>query len=241
MDNQVESDQSPLDTLSQDERVKELSELIARYRVTMNQLVGRMMYLERQFRRSSDAAADMVGGFVDSFVESCSSVPDNPSEWDGGKCYSSDEAYACVRKMYIAARNLRRVAKKIVTIRRHFYRDLKILRERHLRGESAFDRSANLRINQRRQWSAAERKKIWENSEKQCRYCGIFLESPAGDIMHVDHIVPVIAGGGDDLDNLAAACVTCNLKKNAKSEECFLAELLAGKPFLLLDGISKLD
>jgi 5-methylcytosine-specific restriction endonuclease McrA len=224
--------------LPEGDRVKELSELIARYRVAMNQLVGRMMYLERQFRRSSDASAEMVGGFVDSFLESCSSVPDNPEEWEGGKCYTSDAAYACVRQMYIAARDLRRTAKMIVTIRRHFYRDLVILRERHMRGESGFDSAANLRINQRRQWTAAERKKIWTNSEKQCRYCRTSLESAGGDIMHIDHIVPVIAGGSDDLDNLTAACVTCNLKKNAKSEERFLAELLAGNQLPLFDDSS---
>jgi 5-methylcytosine-specific restriction endonuclease McrA len=130
--------------------------------------------------------------------------------------------------MYVSGRDLRRAAKKIVTVRRHFYRDLKILHQRHSQGESAFDKAANLRIDQRRQWTAKERKTIWENSEKQCRYCGIPLATPAGDVMHIDHIVPVIAGGGDDIDNLGAACVICNLKKNAKSEERFLAELLSG-------------
>jgi 5-methylcytosine-specific restriction endonuclease McrA len=213
--------------LPKTERSRELSELIARYRVMMNQMVARMLYLERQFRRASDGSAKMVCGFVDSFLESCSSVPDVPEEWDGGKCFSSDEVYTSVRLMYVAARDLRRAAKSIVTIRRHFYRDLKILQERHGRGQSAFDKDANLRINERRQWTNAERKKVWERSEKQCRYCGAILESPNGDSMHIDHIVPVVAGGGDDLDNLAAACIPCNLKKNAKSEERFLAELLA--------------
>jgi 5-methylcytosine-specific restriction endonuclease McrA len=214
--------------MSEHERVKELSELIARYRVTMNQMVSRMLYLERLFRRSSDTSARKVCGFVDSFLESCTTVPENPEECVGGKCYTSEELYSCVRQMYIAGRDLRRVAKKIVTIRRHFYRDLSILHQRHSQGESAFDRDANLRIDQRRQWTAKERRTIWENSEKECRYCGVPLASCSGDIMHIDHIVPVIAGGGDDIDNLGAACVTCNLKKNAKSEEKFLAELLAG-------------
>ena len=225
-------------SLPEGEHERELSELVARYRVTMNQLVGRMMYLERRFRRASDSAAEMVGSFVDSFFESCSPVPDKPEEWNGAKCYTSDEVYARVQQMYVNARDVRRVAKKIVTIRRHFYRDLKILHERHRQGESAFDRAANLRINQRRQWTAAERMKIWVKSEKRCRYCEVHLESPAGEIMHVDHIVPVIAGGGDDLDNLCAACVACNLKKNAKSEERFLADLLAGNQFSVLDGAS---
>jgi 5-methylcytosine-specific restriction endonuclease McrA len=230
--------QNSPDPLPQSEQVRELAELIARYRVTMNQLTGRMLYLERRFRRSSDGAAELVGGFVDSFIESCTSVPEKPEEWEGDKCYTSDEAYESVRQMYLFARDLRRAAKRIVTIRRHFYRDLRILRDRHFQGESAFDASANLRINQRKQWSAAERKKIWTNSEKRCRYCGQFLDSYTGDVMHVDHIVPVVAGGGDDIENLAASCATCNLKKNAKSEERFLAELLAGAGVPLLDGIA---
>jgi 5-methylcytosine-specific restriction endonuclease McrA len=237
MDNQPRLFENPPDSLPATDCARELSELIARYRVTMNQLVARMLYLERQCRRASDASAKMVSGFVDSFLESCSSVPEHPEEWDGGKCFTSEELYQCVRLSYVAGRDLRRVAKKIITIRRHFYRDLTILRQRHDLGQSAFDRDANLRINERRQWTAAEREKVWTNSEKKCRYCGYPLDSPRGDVMHIDHIVPVIAGGGDDVDNLAAACVTCNLKKNAKSEERFLAALLAtdAQPSLLGD------
>lgn len=30
---------------------------------------------------------------------------------------------------------------------------------------------------------------------------------------HVDHIVPLAAGGGDELSNLRAACATCNLAR----------------------------
>jgi hypothetical protein len=33
---------------------------------------------------------------------------------------------------------------------------------------------------------------------------------------HVDHIVPVIAGGHDTGDNLALACVSCSLRKAAR-------------------------
>jgi hypothetical protein len=33
---------------------------------------------------------------------------------------------------------------------------------------------------------------------------------------HVDHVVPVIAGGHDTGDNLALACVSCSLRKAAR-------------------------
>lgn len=214
--------------IPEDKRVAEVRELVAQYRVRMNKLTGQLMFLERQFRRASDESAGMVCGFVDDFLGEIASVPDEIPKWKEEDWYSSDEVYASVREMYFAGRNLRRVAKKIVTLRRHFYRDLQILKQRHLVGQSAFDRDSNLRLQQRKQFSQKEREKIWIQSERICRYCKGRLESFAGDIMHVDHIVPVVVGGTDDIENLTAACVTCNLKKNAKSEDEFLAALLLG-------------
>lgn len=41
-----------------------------------------------------------------------------------------------------------------------------------------------------------------------CHYCG----SPHAH--QVDHIVPRIDGGSDDLGNLIAACLSCNLRKH---------------------------
>lgn len=51
----------------------------------------------------------------------------------------------------------------------------------------------------------------------QCCYCGA-----AGVPLHVDHIKPVALGGRDDLSNLCAACVSCNLRKGAKSLDAWL-------------------
>jgi hypothetical protein len=48
----------------------------------------------------------------------------------------------------------------------------------------------------------------------KCCYCGA---SPAKDpnvILHVDHILPWSKGGETELENLQAACSTCNLGKN---------------------------
>ncbi|UIE40425.1 HNH endonuclease [Leptodesmis sichuanensis A121] len=35
---------------------------------------------------------------------------------------------------------------------------------------------------------------------------------------HIDHIVPVVAGGETTADNLALACVSCSLRKGARQE-----------------------
>jgi len=50
-----------------------------------------------------------------------------------------------------------------------------------------------------------------------CQYCG--RSAPEVEL-HVDHVVPVAEGGGNDPGNLTAACVECNL---GKSDE-FLAD-----------------
>lgn len=43
-----------------------------------------------------------------------------------------------------------------------------------------------------------------------CRYCG----SKAPDVrLHVDHVIPRRHGGTDDLWNLTAACMECNIAK----------------------------
>ena len=43
-----------------------------------------------------------------------------------------------------------------------------------------------------------------------CRYCG---RSSPDVVMHVDHVIPLSAGGTHDIDNLIAACESCNLGK----------------------------
>ena len=35
---------------------------------------------------------------------------------------------------------------------------------------------------------------------------------------HIDHIIPVVAGGETTSDNLALACVSCSLRKGARQE-----------------------
>ncbi len=45
-----------------------------------------------------------------------------------------------------------------------------------------------------------------------CQYCGA---TPPVALLHVDHIIAVASGGGNDMDNLVTACDHCNLGKAA--------------------------
>ncbi|MCC6756031.1 MAG: HNH endonuclease [Solirubrobacterales bacterium] len=47
-----------------------------------------------------------------------------------------------------------------------------------------------------------------------CQYCG---RRAPNVVLHVDHVVAVVAGGSNDLDNLLTACSTCNVGKGGRS------------------------
>jgi hypothetical protein len=49
----------------------------------------------------------------------------------------------------------------------------------------------------------------------RCEYCGLAQEGQEATF-HVDHIVPRAAGGPTEADNLALACVSCSLRKEAR-------------------------
>ncbi|MCB9792499.1 MAG: HNH endonuclease [Alphaproteobacteria bacterium] len=51
----------------------------------------------------------------------------------------------------------------------------------------------------------------------RCEYCRL---SQLGQeaTFHVDHVRPRVAGGGTTLDNLALACVSCSLRKGARTQ-----------------------
>ena len=64
---------------------------------------------------------------------------------------------------------------------------------------------------------ADARRRVIQRAENRCEYCGL---SQAGQeaIFHVDHVVPVTAGGTAALRNLALACVSCSLRKGARQQ-----------------------
>lgn len=62
----------------------------------------------------------------------------------------------------------------------------------------------------------------------KCYYCqdqGDGSKGPDGRIWHVDHMVAIINGGDNKLDNLVLACATCNLAKLRQSAEEYFQAL----------------
>src|SRR5271166_4699354 len=59
------------------------------------------------------------------------------------------------------------------------------------------------------------RRQVIERAANCCEYCGL-AQTGQEATFHVDHIVPVVAGGQSTLENLALACVSCSLRKSAR-------------------------
>ena len=51
--------------------------------------------------------------------------------------------------------------------------------------------------------------------QHRCAYC-LTTEANCGLQMHIDHIIPEVAGGATMPDNLCLACFSCNVYKGAK-------------------------
>ncbi len=56
---------------------------------------------------------------------------------------------------------------------------------------------------------------IAERDHHWCAYC-LTSEANCGLRMHLDHIVPEVAGGESTPENLCLACFSCNVYKGAK-------------------------
>lgn len=56
---------------------------------------------------------------------------------------------------------------------------------------------------------------VIDRAANRCEYCQLAQTGQAATF-HIDHIVPVAAGGGTSSDNLALACVACSLYKAAR-------------------------
>jgi len=55
---------------------------------------------------------------------------------------------------------------------------------------------------------------VFKRDGFKCQYCGV---TPTHEVLQVDHIIPVIDGGENEIDNLITSCQPCNLGKGAKS------------------------
>ncbi|MEM4260849.1 MAG: HNH endonuclease [Candidatus Woesearchaeota archaeon] len=60
------------------------------------------------------------------------------------------------------------------------------------------------------------RHEVFKRDNYKCKECGISKEEA---VLHCDHIIPVIQGGSDELDNLQILCDKCNF---AKSNKCWI-------------------
>ena len=62
---------------------------------------------------------------------------------------------------------------------------------------------------------SATRVRVRERAESRCEYCQLHQDDSPLATHHVEHIRPKKHGGGDDYDNLALACIDCNLHKGS--------------------------
>ena len=83
--------------------------------------------------------------------------------------------------------------------------------------------------------------KVLDKTNHRCAYCGIDL-AIAKKSTHIDHIIPYSKGGETEIDNLYAACTSCNLLKMSRTLEefrGFLSYKLDGKPHRIAQDVIK--
>ena len=59
------------------------------------------------------------------------------------------------------------------------------------------------------------RRQVIKQAKGRCEYCGLAQVGQEATF-HLDHIIPQAAGGPTTLENLALACVSCSLRKEAR-------------------------
>jgi len=62
------------------------------------------------------------------------------------------------------------------------------------------------------------REAVFERDGYACTYCG------ATEDLACDHVIPLIQGGTNDMENLTTACRSCNCEKSGRTPEEWLAE-----------------
>lgn len=63
--------------------------------------------------------------------------------------------------------------------------------------------------------TARLRRLVVDRAGNRCEYCGLSQEGQEA-AFHTDHIVPRASGGPTVAENLALACVSCSLRKEAR-------------------------
>jgi hypothetical protein len=62
---------------------------------------------------------------------------------------------------------------------------------------------------------AGIRRVVLNRAMGRCEYCGLSQEGQEARF-HIDHVIPLAAGGQTTAENLALACVSCSLRKAAR-------------------------
>jgi 5-methylcytosine-specific restriction endonuclease McrA len=65
----------------------------------------------------------------------------------------------------------------------------------------------------RKRFSETERILMARRAQNSCEYCKVFVP----DTFEIEHIIPLVQEGSNDLDNLAVSCGGCNNRKGAKT------------------------
>ena len=53
------------------------------------------------------------------------------------------------------------------------------------------------------------RRQVERDAQLRCGYC-LTAQAFTAKVLHIEHIIPIAAGGGSDIDNLWLACELCN-------------------------------
>lgn len=62
---------------------------------------------------------------------------------------------------------------------------------------------------------AETRRRVRERAGGRCEYCHLPVRAQTLQQFHIEHITPIKHGGTDDDENLAVACIDCNLHKGS--------------------------
>lgn len=65
--------------------------------------------------------------------------------------------------------------------------------------------------------SAVVRQRVMEAARYRCGYCQT-QQAVVGITLHIEHIIPLAAGGSSEEDNLWLACPTCNNHKGTQTQ-----------------------
>jgi 5-methylcytosine-specific restriction endonuclease McrA len=62
---------------------------------------------------------------------------------------------------------------------------------------------------------AATKRFVRQRAGNRCEYCGLHQDQSPLATLQIEHIIPKKHGGADNPDNLALACIDCNLSKSS--------------------------